>query len=137
YLSMYVRSKYIPLFVVAGMLFGIKTYLIYRFYFHVEIENAMQDFILFLMPLVTSVVFFVIFVWFINLKTRLIIICSCTLIGTRILYFILLFYRSFTDFLTIPQITQMNNMADLSSSIISLIKIYDLLLIVDVIAIGC
>src|SRR5699024_4623645 len=126
---MYVRSKYIPLFLVAGILFGIKTYLIYRFYFHVEIENAMQEFILFLNSLVTSVVFFN------NHKKRRIFIRYSTLIGTIILYFNLLFYRSFTDFLTIPQITQMNNMADLSSSIISLIKIYDLLLIVDVIAI--
>ena len=132
---MYVRSKYIPLFLVAGILFGIKTYLIYRFYFHVEIENAMQEFILFLNPLVTSVVFFAIAVWFNNHKKRRIFIRYSTLIGTIILYFNLLFYRSFTDFLTIPQITQMNNMADLSSSIISLIKIYDLLLIVDVIAI--
>src|SRR5699024_2411815 len=160
---------YIPLFLVAGILFGIKTYLIYRFYFHVEIENAMQEFILFLNPLVTSVVFFAIavcfnnhkkirifilysnligtiilyfhylffdiFVWFNNHKKRRIFIRYSSLIGTIILYFNLLFYRSFTDFLTIPQITQMNNMADLSSSIISLIKIYDLLLIVDVIAI--
>src|SRR5699024_10169606 len=52
-----------------------------------------------------------------------------------ILFFNYFFYHYFIDCLTIPQITQMNNMADLSSSIISLIKIYDLLLIVDVIAI--
>src|SRR5699024_2621429 len=73
-------------------------------------------------------------VWFNNHKKRRIFIRYSTLIGTIILYFNLIFYRSFTDFLTIPQIIQMNNMADLSSSIISLITIYDLLLIVDVIA---
>src|SRR5699024_350661 len=92
---MYVRSKYIPLFLVAGILFGIKTYLIYRFYFHVEIENAMQEFILFLNPLVTSVVFFAIAVWFNNHKKRRILIRYSTLIGTIILYFNLLFYLSF------------------------------------------
>src|SRR5699024_6127574 len=113
---MYVRSKYIPLFLVAGILFGIKTYLIYRFYFHVEIDIAMHEFLLFLHPLVTSVVFCAIAVWFNNHKTRRIVIRYSTLIRTIILYSNLLFYRSFPAFLTIPQITQLNNMADLSSS---------------------
>src|SRR5699024_11703777 len=111
----------------------IKTYLIYRFYFHVEIENAMQEFILFLNPLVTSVVFFAIAVWFNNHKKRRIFIRYSTLIGTIILYFNLLFYRSFTDFLTIPHITQMTNISDLSSIIISFIKINNLLIIIYVI----
>src|SRR5699024_5356336 len=107
---MYVRSKYIPLFLVAGILFGIITYLIYRFYFHIVIVNFMQEFIFLLNPLVTYVIFFAIDVWFNNHKKRRIFIRYSTLIGTIILYFNLLFYRSFTDFLTIPQITQMNNM---------------------------
>src|SRR5699024_12076129 len=97
---------------------GIKTYLIYRFYFHVEIENAMQEFILFLNPLVTSVVFFAIAVWFNNHKKRRIFIRYSTLIGTIILYFNFLFYRSFSDFLFIHQIYQFYIIAYLTSIII-------------------
>src|SRR5699024_11839606 len=98
---MYVRSKYIPLFLVAGILFGIKTYLIYRFYFHVEIENAMQEFILFLNPLVTSVVFFAIVVWFNNHKKRRIFIRYSTFIVIIILFFILIFFCFFNYFFII------------------------------------
>lgn len=132
---MYIRQKYIPLFLVAGILFGLKTYMIYRFYFQIDIENVMQEIILFVNPFVTSIIFFTIAVWFNSDKKRRVFIRYSALIGTVILYFNLLFYRSFTDFLTIPQITQMNNMADLSSSIVTLIKIYDLLLVADVVVI--
>src|SRR5699024_12652661 len=105
---MYVRSKYIPLFLVAGILFGIKTYLIYRFCFLVEIENAMQEFILFLNPFVTSVVFFAIALWFNNHTKICLFIRYSALIVTIIVYFNLLFYRSFTDFLSIRQLIQMH-----------------------------
>src|SRR5699024_6660619 len=54
------------------------------------------------------------------------------LIGTLIIYFNLVFYRSFTDFLTLPQLFQTSNVLDLSSSIMSLIKLYDILIFLDV-----
>src|SRR5699024_422984 len=44
----------------------------------------------------------------------------------------IVFYRSFTDFITIPQLFQVNNASDLSSSIFSLIKIYDIFIFLDV-----
>src|SRR5699024_9011830 len=57
------------------------------------------------------------------------------LIGTLIIYFNLIFYRSFTDFLTIPQLLQTSNVTVLTSSIVTLIKPYDLLLFIDLIII--
>src|SRR5699024_9555827 len=44
----------------------------------------------------------------------------------------LLFYRSFTDFLTIPQLFQTSNAGQLGSSILSLLNLYDVLFLVDV-----
>lgn len=55
------------------------------------------------------------------------------LIGTLIIYFNLVFYCPFTDFITIPQLFQTSNIADLSSSVLSLMKVYDVFLFIDVV----
>lgn len=128
------RGK-LPLFLVAGLLFGTKTYIVYRFFFHIELDNVMQELILFVNPFVTSIIFFGLSVWFHSPKKQRAFIRYSALAGTIIIYFNLLFYRSFTDFLTIPQITQMSNMADLGSSIVSLVKVYDIILLLDFILI--
>lgn len=43
----------------------------------------------------------------------------------------LVFYRQFTDFITLPQLFMGSNMTDLGSSILTLIKPYDILLFTD------
>lgn len=127
------KLEKLPLFLVAGLLFGFKTYLVYRFFFHIELDNMMQELILFINPFIVSIVFFGLSVWFQSPKRQRFFIRYSALIGTIIIYFNLLFYRSFTDFLTIPQITQMSNMADLGTSIVSLVKIYDIILVIDLV----
>lgn len=57
------------------------------------------------------------------------------LIGTIIVYFNLVFYRSFTDFITIPQLFQGSNIGDLGSSILTLIEVYDVFFFLDVVII--
>jgi len=127
--------RQMPLFLLAGLLFGIKTYIMYRFVFNIEIDSVLQEVIIFINPFITSIVFFGLSVWIKNpLKQRAFIRYSA-LVGTLIIYFNLVFYRSFTDFLTIPQLFQTSNVADLSSSIVSLIKPYDLFIFVDLVII--
>lgn len=122
-----------PLFLLAGLLFGLKTYVVYRFIFQIEIDNTLQSFIIFLNPFITSIIFFGLSIWFKKGKNRRSFIRYSALIGTLTIYFNLLFYRSFTDFLTIPQLFQTSNLSDLTTSIFSLIKWYDPLLFLDVI----
>ncbi|MEI3606816.1 LTA synthase family protein [Pseudogracilibacillus sp. SE30717A] len=129
------RRINIPLFLLAGFIFGVKTYIVYRFIFQIEIDNFMQELIILLNPFITSIVFFGISIWIQNPLKQNAFIRYSALIGTIIIYFNLLFYRSFTDFITIPQLFQTSNLSDLSTSIISLIKIYDILLFVDVLII--
>lgn len=124
-----------PLFLQAGLLFGLKTYIVYRFIFQIDIDNLMQEVILFINPFITSIIFFGLSIWLQTTKKQLLFIRYSALIGTIIIYFNLLFYRSFTDFLTIPQLFQTSNLTDLSSSIFSLIKPFDVLLFVDVVII--
>lgn len=129
------KRRSIPLFLLAGLLFGVKTYIVYRFLFHIELDNMLQEFILVVNPFVASIIFFGISVWFKNPKKQRRFIRYSALIGTLIIYFNLIFYRSFTDFLTIPQLLQTSNVTDLTSSIVTLIKPYDLLLFIDLIII--
>lgn len=128
-------ERRIPLYLTASILFGIKTYIIYRFMFNIDLDNMMQEFILFINPFVSAFLFFALSVWFHKPSRQMKFIRYAMIIGTCIIYFNLVFYRSFTDFLTIPQLFQTSNVGDLGSSILSLIKIYDLLFFVDVVLI--
>lgn len=127
------RLAKMPLFVTASILFGLKTYIIYRFMFNIGLDNTMQEFILFVNPFIAAFVFFGLSVWFKKTSRQLKFIRYAMLIGTLVIYFNLVFYRSFTDFITVPQLFQTSNAADLGSSILSLIKVYDILFFVDVV----
>lgn len=64
-------------------------------------------------------------------RNRYIIVTSFIL--TFVLLANIVFYRFYSDFLTIPVLFQTNNMGDLGSSITSLIEPVDLLMFVDII----
>lgn len=129
------RVKNTPLFLIASLIFGLKTYIVYRFIFNIEINNLLQEIILFINPFITSFIFFGISIWFRNKKRQVSFVKYATLIGTIIIYFNLIFYRSFTDFLTVSQLFQMSHLTDLGTSILSLIKFYDVFIFIDVIII--
>ncbi|MRH44066.1 sulfatase-like hydrolase/transferase [Aquibacillus halophilus] len=124
----------IPLYIIASVLFGLKTYIIYRFHLNILMENFLQEVILFINPFASAFIIFAISVWF-KEKKQMKFIRYAALIGTIILYFNLIFYRNFTDFLTIPVLFQGSNAADLGSSALALINIPDILLFLDVVII--
>ncbi|WP_186575790.1 LTA synthase family protein [Aquibacillus kalidii] len=128
---MSVKQLKIPLFTLASLLFGLKTYIVYRFLFNISLDNIMQEFILFINPFVSAFLVFALSVWF-KERRQLKFIRYTALIGTLIIYFNLLFYRNFTDFITIPVLFQGSNAADLGSSIFGLLHITDILLFIDV-----
>ncbi|WP_017472574.1 LTA synthase family protein [Amphibacillus jilinensis] len=127
---MFLKNKHINLYVVASLLFGAKTYMIYRFFFNIDLENVMQEFIIFINPFVTAFLFYSLSVWM-KEKNQLRYIRYMTLIGTLILYFNILFYRSFGDFVTIPILFQGSNAADLGSSVLALAEMIDFLVFID------
>lgn len=129
---MEIKQRHFPFFVIVSVLFGLKTYIIYRFIFDIDIENAFQEIILFINPFVVSFIFFGLSIWFTSTKRALRFIRYAALFGTIILFFNIVFHRSYTDFITIPQLFQTSNFFDLSSSIFSLIHVADILLFIDV-----
>ncbi|SEN54673.1 Phosphoglycerol transferase MdoB [Amphibacillus marinus] len=127
---MFQRNENIKLYIVASLLFGAKTYMIYRFFFNINLENVVQELILFINPFVTAFLIFAVSVWM-KEKNQLRFIRYAALLATLILYFNILFYRSFGDFLTIPLLFQGSNVADLGSSVIALIEPFDIFIFID------
>src|SRR5690625_766464 len=127
------NRKNIPPFIIVSLLFGLKTYIVYRIGFDMNIDNLLQEIILFINSFVTSFVIFLFSILFKEQNKRINYLKYVSLIGTLLIYFNLVFYRSFTDFLTFPQLFQVSNMGDLGTSILSLIHIFDIFIFVDVI----
>lgn len=113
----------------------LKTYAVYQIGFSITIDNAMQEFILFLSPLS-----FLFFVYGISLfikkpKLRHLYVLSFAAISSIVLYANVAFYRFFTDFITLPVLFQTNNFGDLGSSAAASIYFSDILYFADVIII--
>ncbi|WP_227936738.1 LTA synthase family protein [Alkalihalobacillus deserti] len=117
---------------LAVLLLTLKTYLLYKVGFEISSENVLQEFILLINPL-SSVILLLGVSLFFSGKKRNIIIIVTSFIGTLILYFNLIYYRFFTDFITLPVLFQTNNAKDLSSSVLGLLTFYDLFLLIDLI----
>lgn len=128
---MFQKKLHIPLYLIAAVLFGLKTYIVYRFVFSISLENAMQELILFINPIVTAFFIFTLSIFF-NKRRQNKFVKYGMLIGSVILYCNIVFYRNFSDFITIPLLFQGSNAADLGSSVLGLIKFWDIMLFLDV-----
>lgn len=128
---MAMKRTNMPLYIIASILFGLKTYIVYRFLFNISLDNFMQELILFVNPFASAFLVFAVSVWF-KEKGQMRFLRLTTLLGTLVIYFNLLYYRSFDDFITIPVLFQGSNAADLGSSITTLVHLPDIFLILDV-----
>ncbi|MBG9548955.1 LTA synthase family protein [Cytobacillus firmus] len=116
--------------VLTWLTLTLKTYVVTRFAFSLEIENFMQDIIL-MLACGGSILFLLCLCLFGNKKGINSRIFITNLFLTILLYFNLIYYRFFNDFITIPVLFQTDNASDLGSSIISLLNPLDILLVLD------
>ncbi len=121
--------------VIALVATWIKTYIVYHTSFDMKIENIMQQVILFINPLS-----FLLFIYGLSLffksskaRNRYIVVTSFILAG--ILYGNAVFYRFFTDFITIPVLFQTSNFSDLGTSAMESIYLTDIFYFTDVVII--
>ncbi|MFE4241050.1 LTA synthase family protein [Peribacillus butanolivorans] len=118
-------------FFIAVLMFQIKTYIGYRVEFNLGIENGLQQFLLFINPISSAILFFGLallakgkksFKWIIRLNLLMSFWLFCNIV----------YYRSFTDFITLPTLTQVrNNAGDLGPSVLELFKPHDVLYFLD------
>ncbi|MGP7819476.1 LTA synthase family protein [Niallia sp. 01092] len=126
-------SKHSSFFLIAIVLFWVKTYAAYQIEFSLGVNGAFQQFLLFINP-ISSALFFIGLALFIKGKLQPIMITVITGLMSALLYANIVYYRFFTDFITVPVMMQVKvNGGQLSDSILSLIKVYDVLYFLDVI----
>jgi lipoteichoic acid synthase len=117
---------------IATILLWIKTYIVYKTSFDIEIESWKQEFILFINPL--SFLLFVFgFSFFMKEKARNRYIIITSFLTSFVLYANVMFYRFFNDFITLPVLFQTSNMGDLGNSVLELFRFTDLMMFADVV----
>lgn len=110
----------------------LKTYIVYKTSFNIEIENMKQEVILFINPLSFLLLVLGAGLFFKNEKRRNHYIVIISFIISFVLFGNVMFYRFFNDFLTWPVLFQTSNMGDLGNSAFELFKISDVLMFADV-----
>jgi lipoteichoic acid synthase len=125
-------TNYMSLFLLAVFLLWIKTYYSQLNEFNLGIESSMQQFLLFLNPLGSSL-FFLGFALFAKGKRKYIWLIIINFLLSFLLFANIVYYRFFNDFITLPTLTQTQNFGDVSGSITSLLKATDLLFFLDTI----
>jgi lipoteichoic acid synthase len=125
-------NQYIGFFIFTVFLFWMKTYAAYQAEFNLGISNSLQEFLLFINPVSSAIFFFGLALLAKGKRTYtwLIII---NFILSFILYANIVYYRFFSDFITLPTLTQTKNFGDLGGSIWELIKWYDIFYFLDTI----
>ncbi|GLC88642.1 LTA synthase family protein [Lysinibacillus piscis] len=111
----------------------IKTVIVYHTSFDMKIENAMQQFILFINPLSFLLFIYGLSLFFKMPKGRNRYIITVSVILSVIVYGNVAFYRFYNDFITLPVLFQTSNFGDLGTSVTAIIEPWDVLYFADVI----
>lgn len=122
-------------FWLAVFFLWIKTFIVYLFGFSINLQNILQVLILLVNPL-SAILFLLSICFLFKEEKQKLVIFWMSLAITGILYGNLLYFRFFSDFVTIPVLFQTSNMGDLNSSTIALMKPIDLLIFTDLLVLG-
>lgn len=110
----------------------IKTVIVYHTSFELKLENAMQQFILFINPLSFVLFIYGLSLFFKTPKIRNRYIITISVLLSIVLYGNVAFYRFYNDFITLPVLFQTSNFSDLGTSAAAIINPWDLLYFADV-----
>ncbi|MGG4013533.1 LTA synthase family protein [Bacillus smithii] len=125
-------ERKLPLTCAAVLLLWIKTFIVYLANFHIDTENTLQNWILWMNPL--SFLLFVLGLgqlWK-KAENQVTYVVAISLILSLLLYANVVFYRFFNDYLTLPLLFQTNNFGDLGNSAWEEFQWYDFFFFTDV-----
>lgn len=128
------KTKHGAIF-LAIILLWLKTYIVYKVSFTLPIDHFLQEILLFLNPLGFLVLYFCL-AYFSSPVRRKRVILWLAIIYSIILYANVVYYRFFTDFLTIPVLFQTKNVGDIGNSVYELVHATDVFLFLDLIILG-
>ncbi|MGE7944809.1 LTA synthase family protein [Lysinibacillus xylanilyticus] len=124
-------NNFLGIYLLAVLMLWIKTYLTQTTQFDLGVEGFLQQFLLLINPLGSAMLFLGISFLFRGKRKYTSLVVVYTLMSI-LLYSNVVYYRFFSDFITLPTVFQSQNFGDLGSSVLSLIKPYDILFFVDV-----
>lgn len=131
----WLTSTKLGFFTIVLITFWLKTYVIYLTKFNLGAVGAMQNFLLFINPLPTALLLLGIGLFFKGRKSYWIIIVIDLVLSTW-LFANILYYREFSNFLSLSIIKTSGSTADnLGKSIVGITRVTDFLTFVDVLAI--
>lgn len=119
------------IFVLAVLMLWAKTYITQVTQFKLGVEGPLQQFLLLINPLGSAVLFLAVAFLFKG-KRRLSAMIIIYTLMTFLLFANAVYYRFFSDFITLPTISQTQNFGDLGGSVLTLLKPSDLLFFVDI-----
>ncbi len=121
------------LFFLIVVLFWLKTYAAYQIEFSLGIDNKLQEFLLFINPLSSALIFLGIALLFKG-KIQSTVLIVMNLVLSILLYANVVYYRFFSDFITVPVVMQTKtNAGQLGESALSLMSPLDIFYFTDTI----
>lgn len=119
---------------LVSFFFWLKTIFAYYTDFSLGVEGGIQHFILWFNPLATTLFLFGMVLYVKKEKTALIWLLILDIINTVILYLNIIFYREFTDFITVKSVLGFSKVSQgLSGSSFALMDFHDILYWLDII----
>lgn len=125
-------NKRLGLFFFIAILFWLKTYLVYISEFNLGVTNTMQEFLLFVNPISSALLFLGISLFFSGRKQQFALL-GIDFFLSFLLYANVGYYRFFNDFITVPVLAQTQNFGEVSGSVTALLKPHDILYFLDTI----
>ena len=125
-----INDNYTKIFLLAVVLLWLKTYLVQLNQFNLGVEGGIQEFLLFLNPL-GSALFFLGFAFFAKGRRKYVWLIVIDFLLSFLLFANVVYYRFFSDFITLPTLTQTQNFGDVSGSIVTQLRPSDLLIFLD------
>ncbi|MCH7321325.1 LTA synthase family protein [Solibacillus sp. MA9] len=124
-------NGFLGIYLLAVFMIWIKTYITQLTQFDLSVEGTLQHFLLLINPLGSALLFLSVAFLFRGKRKMSILVVVYTLM-TILLYSNVVYYRFFSDFITLPTIYQPQNFGDLTGSVFALIRPLDLLYFIDV-----
>jgi lipoteichoic acid synthase len=131
-----IGSKRLGFFAFTSILFWIKTYLSYLIEFELGVVGPMQQFILAINPIATTIVLFSAALYFKKSERSYRALFVIFFLASLLLYANILYYREFSDFLTMNMMLNSNSNVSsaLFSSTFAMMRPWDLMYWIDFIA---
>lgn len=126
------KITFFHIFLLAVCMLWMKTYIVEITQFSLGAKGFLQNFLLFINPLGTLAILLSISFLFKKGKRKFTALLVIYTILSILLYANTVYYRFFSDFITLPTLFQTQNFGDLGGSVLSLLKPYDILFFVDV-----